>query len=173
MLYTLYMCNPLETTFEIGQPVVYPQQGLGIIRGIKTRQRENGTVSYYEIYLEHTEMTLMIPVSSVKDLGVRALVTAEEAKQAIESISGKPDLGPADWKLRYQKNVDLMKTGKIGNIAKVVQTLYNRSKLKELPIHERKLYDGALSLLIDEASIAMDRDKDEISTMILSRLEKK
>ncbi|MCR5732924.1 MAG: CarD family transcriptional regulator [Sphaerochaetaceae bacterium] len=167
------MSEPLEPTFEIGQPVVYPQQGLGIIRGIKERQRENGVTKYYEIYLENTEMTLMIPVSSACELGVRPLVTAQEAKKAIESISGKPDLGPADWKLRYQKNVDLMKTGKICNIAKVVQTLYYRSKLKELPIHERKLYDGALTLLIDESSIAMERDKDEISTMILSRLEKK
>lgn len=162
-----------EIVFEVGQPVVYPQQGLGIIRGIKDRQRESGIARYYEIYLENTEMTLMIPVSNAVELGVRPLVTAEEAKRAIEAISGKPELGPADWKLRYQRNVDLMKTGKIVNIARVVQTLYYRSKIKELPIHERKLYDNALGLLIDEASMAMEKDRDEISTMILSRLEKK
>ncbi len=164
--------NP-QIEFEIGQPVVYPQQGLGIIRGVKERQRDNGIVTYYEIYLENTEMTLMIPVSNAVELGVRPLVTAAEARKAIEAISGKPEIGPADWKVRYQRNVDLMKTGKIVNIARVVQTLYYRSKIKELPIHERKLYDNALGLLIDEASMAMEKDRDEVSTMILSRLEKK
>ena len=141
--------------FSIGQPVVYPQQGLGIIKDIRERAKDGQTIRYYAIYLEPTDMTLL-----------------DEAQKAINSMSSRMDPVPADWKLRYQKNQDLIRSGTIGAIAKVVQSLYHRSKIKELPVQERKLYDNALCLLIDEASYAMKKDKEEISTLIFSKLEK-
>ena len=117
-------------------------------------------------------MTLLIPVNKACELGVRSIVTKDEAQKAINSMSSRMEPVPADWKLRYQKNQDLIRSGTIGAIAKVVQSLYHRSKIKELPVQERKLYDNALCLLIDEASYAMKKDKEEISTLIFSKLEK-
>ena len=127
----------------------------------------------YDIFArDNIDMTLLIPVDKAGELGVRAVVSSQEAQKAIASMSGKPDPLPADWKLRYQRNQDLIRKGTIAAIAKVVQSLYHRSKVKELPIQERKLYENALGLLIDEASCAMRKDRDEISSLILSKLEK-
>ena len=161
-----------KQSFNIGQPVVYPQQGLGIIQGIRERIKDGESLQYYAIYIEPSDMTLLIPVQKASELGVRPIVSKDEAQKAINSMSGKVEPSPSDWKLRYQKNQDLIKSGTIGAIAKVVQSLYHRSKVKELPIQERKLYENALSLLIDEASYALKKDREEISTLILSRLEK-
>ncbi|HNZ94764.1 MAG TPA: CarD family transcriptional regulator, partial [Sphaerochaeta sp.] len=61
--------------------------------------------------------------------------------------------------------------GSIASIAKVVQALYHRSKIKELPVQERKLYDTALRLLIDECSISLEKDEKEIEMVVFSRLE--
>ncbi len=157
--------------FSIGQPVVYPQQGLGIIQAIRERQKDGENIQYYAIYLEQADMTLLIPVDKAMSLGVRPIVSRDEALQAINSMSGKSEALPADWKLRYQKHQELIKSGTIGAIAKVVKSLYHRSKIKELPIQERKLYENALELLIDESSYALKKDKEEISTLILSKLE--
>ena len=158
--------------FGIGEPVVYPQQGLGIVRSIRQREAHGVVENYYDIYMETSQMTILIPVSRAGELGMRHVVSKKEAQDAINSITGRGEACPADWKLRYQRNQDLIRKGTIGSIAKVVQTLYHRSKIKELPIQERKLYENALELLINESSYAIGKERDEISALILSRLEK-
>jgi CarD family transcriptional regulator len=68
-------------------------------------------------------------------------------------------------------NLDLLKSGSVLDIATVVRTLYHRSKIKELPILERKLFDSALRLLIDEISFSMNKEKDEVEELIYSKME--
>ncbi len=68
-------------------------------------------------------------------------------------------------------NLDLLKSGSVMDIATVVRTLYHRSKIKELPILERKLFDSALKLFVDEVSFSLGKTKDEVEALIFSRLE--
>lgn len=159
--------------FGIGDPVVYPQQGLGVVKAIRERVHNDQVVKYYEIYMESQQMTILIPLNKAQEMGLRNIVSKKEALEAISNISSKAEPCPSDWKARYQRNQDLINKGTIGAIAKVVQTLYHRSKIKELPIQERKLYENALELLINESSYATGKGREEISTMILSRLEKR
>jgi CarD family transcriptional regulator len=70
-------------------------------------------------------------------------------------------------------NLDLLKKGTVSDIASIVRSLYHRSKVKELPILERKLYDSALKLLEDEVSFSLRKPRDEVETMIFARLESK
>ena len=95
-----------------------------------------------------------------------------EALKAINGITNKMEQVPVDWKARYQMNVDLLQEGSIASIARVVQILYHRSKIKELPVQERKLYDSALRILTDEASLSLGRPKEELEAIIFSKLEK-
>jgi CarD family transcriptional regulator len=69
-------------------------------------------------------------------------------------------------------NVDLLKQGSIASIAKVVQILYHRSKIKELPVQERKLYDNALRILIDETALSLGRPREELEALIFNKLER-
>jgi len=158
--------------FNVGEPVVYPQQGLGIVKNIQSRTRNGEEVSYYDIYLSSSEMDVMIPVKKAGELGIRPIVSSEEALGAISGMSNKPQRSPQDWKVRYQQNLGLLKSGKIEAIAKVVETLYHRSKIKELPIQERKLYDSALELLVGETVHATGKSEGEVQSLILSRLER-
>ena len=100
-----------------------------------------------------------------------SIVNAEEAQSAINILSEEVGSITSDWKLRYQSNLDLLKKGTIADIAQIVRCLYNRSKVKELPILERKLYDQAKKLLQDEISIAMKRDPKEVEAEIMTKLE--
>ena len=127
---------------------------------------------YYEIFLEISDMTVMVPVEKASELGIRAIVDSDEANKAINTISNKLEQVPVDWKARYQMNVDLLKQGSISSIAKVVQILYHRSKIKELPVQERKLYDSALRILIDESALSLNRPRTELEALIFSKLEK-
>ncbi len=166
------MASDVNTEFKIGEHVVYPLQGVGVIKDIKERIVRNAPILYYVIYIDISDMIVSIPVDKVHESGVRAIVPKETALQALESISAKYEPVAVDWKARYQMNVDLIKEGSIFSIAKVVQGLYHRSKVKELPVQERKLYDNAIRLLIDECSFALDKDQKEIEKTIFSCLEK-
>ncbi len=170
--YNKDMASDVKTEFQIGEHVVYPLQGVGVIRDIKERIVRNAPVLYYVIYIDISDMIVSIPVDKVHESGVRAIVPRETALQALESISAKYEPVAVDWKARYQMNVDLIKEGSIFSIAKVVQGLYHRSKVKELPVQERKLYDNAIRLLIDECSFALEQDQKEIEKTIFSCLEK-
>jgi len=158
-------------SFQIDQKVVYPSQGVGIIKDIVQKKFKDSKIPYYIIYLEVTDMTIMVPVDKALELGVRSTVSRDEAMKALELISEDYEPIPSDWKMRYQMNLDLLKKGSIRDIASIVRSLYHRSKVKELPILERKLYDSALKLLEDEISISLRKSKDEVQNMIFSRLE--
>lgn len=165
------MDSPKSTRFSVDQRIVYPSQGVGRIVEIREKSFKDSTVTYYIIYLEFSDMTVMVPVEKAEELGIRAIVPKKEAEQALAFISEEYAPIPSDWKLRYQMNLDLLKKGSVLDIASVVRSLYHRSKIKELPILERKLYDSALNLLQDEISFSLGKGKDEIAELIRARLE--
>ena len=123
------------------------------------------------MYLEVSDMTIMVPVNRCTELGIRAIVSAEEALEALKTIGEDFEPITSDWKLRYQMNLDLLKKGTISDIAMIVRSLYHRSKVKELPILERKLYDSAKKLLEDEISFALDKSSEEVEVLIHEKLE--
>ena len=165
------MATRKKTEYKVKQQIVYPSQGVGVITEIFEKEFNDEKTLYYKIYLEVSDMVVMVPVNHAKDLGIRAIVEAKEAKKALNILSEDFEPITSDWKLRYQMNLDLLKKGTIADIAKIVRCLYNRSKIKELPIQERKLYDNARKLLIDEISIALGKDEKDVEAMVHAKLE--
>lgn len=160
-----------NTKFSINEKVVYPSQGVGLITEIFEKNFRGTTMTYYKIYIEVSDMVVLVPIEKAEELGIRPIVGAEEAEKALNSLSDDFEPITSDWKLRYQMNLDLLKKGTIADIAAIVRCLYNRSKVKELPILERKLYDQAKKLLEDEISIAMGISEKEVESMIHVKLE--
>ena len=152
----------METKFNIDQKVVYPSQGVGIVTEVFEKTFKDSQILYYKIYIEASDMVVMVPVEKAEELGIRQIVSPEEAEQALNLLSDDFEPITSDWKLRYQMNLDLLKKGSVKDIATIVRCLYNRSKVKELPILERKLYDNAKKLLEDEISYALGKSTKEI-----------
>ncbi len=113
----------------------------------------------------------MIPVGKAVEIGIRSIVPKEKAQEAFTIIASDFEPITADWKMRYQMNLDHLKSGDITDIALVVRNLYHRSKVKELPILERKLYDSAMKLLIDEIAFSLDIHVSEVEKIVHERLE--
>ena len=161
----------METEFKVDQKVVYHSQGVGIVKEIFEKTFKDEKILYYKIYIEASDMMVMIPVSKAQDLGIRQIVSKEEAEEALKLLSDEFEPITSDWKLRYQMNLDLLKKGTVKDIATIVRCLYNRSKVKELPIMERKLYESAKKLLEDEISFALGKTAKEIEAEIHTKLE--
>ncbi len=163
--------NGKNTTFQKSQQVVYPLQGVGQIQEIIEMDFKGEKTLYYVIYLPVSDMTVKIPVDRAEEHGIRAIVPKKEAQAALELFTEEFEPIPADWKMRYQMNLDLLKKGSIRDIASVVRTLYARKKVKELPIMERKLYDSALQLMVDEVSFSLGLKTKEVEELVFSKLE--
>jgi len=163
--------NPTTADFKKGQQVVYPLQGVGLIEDIEERLFKGEMVPYYVMYFDVSDMIIRIPVETAREQGIRAIVSQSDSEKALEIIASDYEPVPTDWKLRYQMNLDLLRRGEVTDIATVVTKLYHRSKVKELPILERKLYDSALNLLVDEVAYSMSKDKDEVEQLIFMKLK--
>ena len=161
----------METKFKVNQKVVYPSQGVGVVTEIFKKEFKDEINDYYKIYIEASDMIVMVPVAKAEELGIRQIVSKKEAEEALELLSAEFEPITSDWKLRYQMNLDLLKKGTVKDIATIVRCLYNRSKVKELPILERKLYDSAKKLLEDEISFALGKSAKEIEATIHTKLE--
>ncbi|MBT3274177.1 MAG: CarD family transcriptional regulator [Spirochaetales bacterium] len=160
-----------KTTFKEKQEVVYPLQGVGQVTKIEERMFKDEKLLYYIIYLEVSDMTVMVPVDKAEELGIRAIVSKSESDKALKLLTEDYEPVSSDWKLRYQMNLDLLKSGSVMDIATVVRTLYHRSKVKELPILERKLFDSALKLLVDEVSFSLNKSKEDVEALVFGKLE--
>lgn len=160
-----------KTPFTVNQKIVYPSQGVGKITDVFKKDFNGEQVYYYKIYLEVSDMMVMVPVDKATDLGIRAIVSASEAKKALDLLGENFEPPTSDWKLRYQMNLGLLKKGTIEDIAAIVRCLYHRSKVKELPILERKLYDNAKKLLEDEIADAMGKTTKEVEALLHAKLE--
>lgn len=161
----------MNPAYKVNQHLVYPLQGVGEITAIENRTFKGNELLYYIIYLDISDMTVMVPVHKTEELGIRPIVPEEESNKALKQLTLEYEPVTADWKMRYQMNLDLLKSGSIQDNAIVVRTLYHRSKIKELPIQERKLYDNALKILSDELIYSLGKSRSEIEELIFSKLE--
>jgi CarD family transcriptional regulator len=157
--------------FKVGQNIVYPLQGVGRVDAVEERPFNGSMSLYYTVYLHSFDMTVFVPVEKANELGLRAIVSKKKAAEALTIVAKDNEPMKGDWKARYQINRDLLKQGSVIDIATVVRALYHRNKVKELPVQERKLYDDALRLLIDEISAALEKSNKEVEQLIYGQLE--
>ena len=160
-----------STQYKLHERIVYPIQGVGEIIRIEKKPFKDTELLYYVVYLEVSDMTVWVPVDKADELGIRAIVSSKESQKALDLIAEEYEPVTADWKQRYQMNRDLLKDGSVFDIATVVRTLYHRSKVKELPILERKLFDSSMKLLVDEISISLKKSKEQVERLVFEKLE--
>lgn len=158
--------------FSIGEKVVYPTHGVGIISDITEKVLNGENVEYYVISVPSLDMNILLPTANAEQLGLRRLSGKEDTKKAILSLSERKELHGSDWKQRQQAQMNMLKTGTIGNVAAVVNILYNRQKVRDLPIQERRLFETALTHLVDECSYVLGIDSESAKRTIFSHLER-
>jgi len=158
--------------YEVGAKVVYPVHGVGIINSIEDKTVLGEKRSYYIIKLAISDMTVMIPINKSEQLGLRLVVSNRDVYKALKLIKSEVTAMDEDWKTRYQHNFEKIKSGSILDVAEVVRNLFHRNKIKELSIMEKKLYENAYRLLIDEIAYVKDIEKEEVQNIVSEKLER-
>lgn len=160
-----------KSTFKIGDTIVYPFHGVGVIERKEKHPIQGVMVDFFVINIKANKMTISIPIDQAEARGIRHLISKSELDEALTHLKDKPENAGVDWKVRQQTNNNLVKKGDILSTIKVIVSLHSRNKEKELPLQERRLYDSSITMLKNEMALVMGVSEDEAEALIKSTLE--
>lgn len=156
--------------FKIGDKIVYPMHGVGEIEGIEKKVILGKRNEYYLITIINNGMKVMIPVNNAKEIGIRSIIAKKDIKKVMTILSTEAESIEEDWKIRYQNNIDKVKSGSIFEVAEVARDLYRRGSEKELSIMERKLYENAYQLITYEVAMSKNVDIEDAGNIVSEAL---
>jgi CarD family transcriptional regulator len=157
--------------FKVGDKVVYPNHGVGVIEDVKRRVIGNIDSSFYCLRILSTDSTVMVPVGNTATVGLRKVLTRREVTKVLKVLKDGDVATYDDWKGRFQANSDKMRTGDIMAVAEVLKSLTILNEVKPLSYRERKMLDRARFLLVSELAEAASKATDQMESQIDKALE--
>src|SRR5215831_4939410 len=150
-------------TFKIGEKVVYPAHGVGVIEGVQTKVISGSERKFYMLRIIDSDMTIMIPTENVQSVGLRRIIGKDMVAKVYKILRDKKvEIDQQTWNRRYREYTEKIKTGSVLEIAKVLRDLFVLKGDKELSFGERKMLDTARNLLVKELAIAKSFSEEKI-----------
>jgi CarD family transcriptional regulator len=149
--------------FRVGEKVVYPAHGVGVIEEVQSRKHSGTEIQFYTLRIIDTDMKIMIPTAKADAVGLRRVIGKEMVSKVYKVLREKRvRVDQATWNRRYREYTEKIKTGSVLEIAAVLRDLFMLKGDKELSFGERKMLDTARNLLVKELAIAKAHSEDKI-----------
>ena len=158
--------------FQVGDKVIYPNHGLGVIEKIEEKTILGTTCGFFHLRIISNETTVLVPVANVDNVGLRRAITDDEVERLFHLIGDGKIENHANWKGRFKDNSDKMRTGSIYDMADVLKSLTFLSKSKSLSFREKRMLDRAKSLIVSEVSEVMRVTAADIEDRVEKALER-
>lgn len=152
--------------FNVGDKVVYPMHGAGIIESIEEKEILGARKKYYIMRMPVGEMKVMIPMDSIVKVGLREIIDQETVEKVYLVLKGHIGEMSANWNRRYRDHMDKIKSGNILDVAEVVRNLMLRDREKGLSTGERKMLESARQILVSELVLVQDITQEEITQIL-------
>jgi CarD family transcriptional regulator len=161
-----------NVTFQVGDKVIYPNHGLGIVERVEEKTILGTTCGFFHLRIVSNDTTVLVPVVNVDNVGLRKAITDEEVERLFTLLSDGRIDNHQNWKGRFKDNSDKMRTGSIYDMADVLKSLTFLSKSKSLSFREKRMLDRAKALIISEISEVMREKALEVEEKVDRALEK-
>jgi len=159
-------------TFQVGDKVIYPNHGLGIVERVEEKTILGTTCGFFHLRIVSNDTIVLVPVANVDGVGLRKAITDEEVERLFSLLSdGKID-NHQNWKGRFKDNSDKMRSGSIFEVADVLKSLTFLAKSKSLSFREKRMLDRAKFLIISEVSEVMRETAPAIEARVDTALER-
>lgn len=156
--------------FQVGDKIVHPMHGAGVIDSI-VQKKVNGVVrDYYILKLPVGGMLVMIPTANSEEIGVRPVIKGEEADKVIAAIPDIQVEKVSNWNRRYRENMLRIKSGDLMEVARVVKGLMLRDEDRGLSTGERKMLHSAKQILISEIVLSQNASYEDVERRINTAL---
>jgi CarD family transcriptional regulator len=158
--------------FHIGDRVVYPNHGVGIVEQIGSRTMGEQVEKYYLLNIKSSNLKVTIPFHSVMAVGLRRVVKNGEIQKILDYLSGGESENAVDWKDRFKENSDRMRTGSLLEVAAVLKGLLVLKESKSLSFREKKMLERARYLLVSELALARNCEEANIEVLLAQTLSR-
>lgn len=157
--------------FEVGDKVIYPNQGISVVESIAAPEGAGGT-SFYRLRLLQKSTLVMVPLEKVAEVGLRPIMTDAEVEEVMDVLENDLVNEKVNWKTRYKDNSDRMKSGEPKRVATVLKGLFYLSQRKTLSFREKKMLDLAHHLTVTEIAEVAEEPLDAVETKVIEVLQR-
>ncbi len=162
----------VSVDFQVGQKVIYPNHGIGVVESIQTRTTPAGKISLYQLRILANDSRVWIPQQNADGVGLRHVITPTDVRK-IFSILGDGNIDQhSNWKGRFKENSEKMRTGSLYEVAMVLKGLAFLSRKKALSFREKRMLDRAKFLLISEIAEVEGKPQASIQDRVDRALSK-
>jgi CarD family transcriptional regulator len=159
-------------SFSIGDKVVYPNHGVGVIEQISSRTIGSQIERFYLLKIKASSLKVMVPFHNVDSVGLRRVVRNGEVQKILDFLTDGKCENHADWKYRFKENSDKMRTGSLLDVAVVLKGLLLLSQDKPLSFREKKMLERTRYLLVSELAMSKNWEESEVEDMLNKALAK-
>jgi CarD family transcriptional regulator len=152
--------------FKVGDKVVYPSQGVSVVEEISKEVLAGTEMKCYHLRLVGSDSKVMVPVDNSERVGLRHLSEKKQVRKVMRRLKAAEGENAEDWKDRYRANLDRIKTGDLDEIVDVLLCLAEVAGRKTLSFRERKMYDHARQLLVNEVAEVERRDVVKVEQQV-------
>lgn len=152
--------------YSVGDKVLYPTHGAGVIDSIEEKTLLGEKKSYYTMRMPVGDMKVMVPLESADAAGLRRVVSKSEAENVIKKLATDEPYENSSWNRRFRENSEKIRNGNIYLVASVVRSLTIREHERGLSTGEKKMLSDSRQILISELVLSLDKTKEEVSEMI-------
>ncbi len=164
---------PVECNYEVGDNVVYPHHGAGVVLKKETKDLLGEKRDYLTIKILHNDMTVMVPCENAHRAGLRRVIDGEDVEKVIAVLTGEVSDMPKNWNRRFKHNREKIKTGNVFELAEVVRNLAIREWEKGLSTGEKQMYTRAKKILASEFMYALGKDEEGAEVYLDELLEER
>ena len=152
--------------FSVGDLVVHPMHGAGVIDAIVREKVAGSTQDYYVFKMPMNGLVLKIPTNNADAIGIRPIDSPEQIEAVFCMLPQLSSDMSNNWNRRYRENLAHLKSGDLLEVASVIKGLMHRDSLRGLSTGERKMLYIAKQILISEVSLAEDTDYGAVEQRI-------
>jgi len=142
----------MSVPFKVGDRVVYPNHGIGVIEAIQNREIGGNNCSFFSLKIVANDTTVLIPTQNASNVGLRKTITRRDVDSLFELLKDDQKAGQSNWKGRFKENSDRMRSGSIFEVAEVLKALSFLSRSKTLSYREKRMLDKARQLVVMEVA---------------------
>lgn len=150
--------------FSIGDKIVYPMYGAGVIENLEEKNIDGESILYYVVQIPVGNLKIMISTNKAEKLGIREVSASEEVMSIIENVT--PISMPDNWNQRYKENLERIKTGELKKVVEVFKTLIYREREKSLSSAEKKLLGTSKQIILSELILSQNIAKEEAEAIL-------
>ena len=150
--------------FTVGDKVVYPMYGAGVIEELEEKVIDGVTATYYILRISVGDLKIAVSTKKADMLGIRHIMGQSEVMDIIYNtdIIDMPD----NWNQRYKENLERIKTGKLSEVAAVFKTLMTREKSRSLSSVEKKMLGNVKQIILSEIILSQNMTKEQAERVL-------